>query len=251
MSDAQRAASAINPRKLVWTGANVAAAVPTVLSLGTPELEVTAPASLAGLYLASAFQGATTAYPNLTFPGLSGEVMPAMDSVAPFTDACTAIAPASALGLNGKIALVDRGTCTFNLKLANVTAAGAIGMILANNTPGAPPPVTGADTTPAIPSLLISQADGVLLRNFLRFRSRTSSGLLATIRLNNARSGADLAGRALMFSPNPFVGGSSVSHFDPIAFPSLQMEPFFSAGLTHSVIPPQDLTFPLLQDNGW
>lgn len=40
------------------------------------------------------------------------------------------ITPASALGLNGKIALVDRGTCTFNSKLSNVAAVGTVGMIL-------------------------------------------------------------------------------------------------------------------------
>ena len=51
MTNAQRAASAINTRRLAWTGANVTAAVPIVLAPGTPELTATAPASLAGTYL--------------------------------------------------------------------------------------------------------------------------------------------------------------------------------------------------------
>jgi hypothetical protein len=42
-----------------------------------------------------------------------------------------------------------------------------------------------------------------------------------------------------------------VSHWDTIAFPNLLMEPAINADLTHSVIPPQDLTFGQLQDIGW
>ena len=51
MTNAQRAASAINTRRLSWNGANVTANVPNVLSLGTPELAATAPASIANTYL--------------------------------------------------------------------------------------------------------------------------------------------------------------------------------------------------------
>ncbi len=64
-------------------------------------------------------------------------------------------------------------------------------------------------------------------------------------------SGADSQGRGLMYSPNPFVSGSSVSHFDTSMFPSQLMEPIYSSSLTHEVTPPHDLTFPLLKDLGW
>jgi hypothetical protein len=256
MTDAQRAASARNSRNLVWTGANVSAALNGVLSTGTPTMQVTAPANLIGTYQASAFQGAAPPYPNLTQGGLLGEVMPALDAVAAsgggtLTDACEPLTAASALGVNGKIALVDLGFCAFNTKVANVTAAGAIGVIFVNNAAGTPPPITGPNTVPAIPAVIITQADGALLRNFLRFRSRTSSGLFARIGLDTNLSGADSAGRAIMFAPNPFQSGSSVSHWDPIMFRNQLMEPSFSAGLTLSVIPPEDLTFRQLQDMGW
>jgi hypothetical protein len=257
MTDAQRAASAINTRKLVWTGSNVNGALAGVLSLGTPELQVTAPANLIGGYIATAFQDASGVYPNLTLAGVSGEVMPAQDAVAAagtppgtLTDACEPLTPASALGVSGKIALVDRGFCTFNQKIATVAAAGAIGAIIVNNTAGSAP-ITGATTVPAIPSLVISQADGALLRDFLRFRSRTRSGLFVKIGLNGSYSGADASGRAIMNAPNPFQPGSSVSHWDPIMFKNQLMEPSVSPGLTLSVIPPQDLTFRQLQDMGW
>ncbi len=252
MTDAQRAASALNPRKLVWTGANVTNALPTVLTQGTPELVVSAPASLARTYLASALQGALPPYANLSTPGVTAEVMPAQDGVAPFDDACNPITPASALGVNGKIAVIDRGQCPFNQKVAIAAAAGAIGVIFINNLPGGPPPVNGADAAVTIPSLIISQADGALLRDQLRFRSRTKSGIFATVRANTAIfSGADALGRALIFSPDIFQAGSSVSHWDPIMFRSQLMEPNLSVGVTLSVVPPQDLTFKLLQDLGW
>jgi predicted lysophospholipase L1 biosynthesis ABC-type transport system permease subunit len=45
--------------------------------------------------------------------------------------------------------------------------------------------------------------------------------------------------------------GSSVSHWDTIAFPNQLMEPAINGDLTHSVVPPNDLTFKLLRDLGW
>jgi hypothetical protein len=63
--------------------------------------------------------------------------------------------------------------------------------------------------------------------------------------------GADSLARALMYAPNPFQGGSSVSHYDTTMFRNQLMEPAINGDLTQSVIPPQDLTFRLLQDIGW
>jgi len=54
-----------------------------------------------------------------------------------------------------------------------------------------------------------------------------------------------------MYAPNPFQGGSSVSHYDVTAFRNQLMEPAINGDLTQSVIPPQDLTFRLFQDIGW
>ena len=48
MTNAERAASAINARQLVWIGANVTAAAPLVLVPGTPQLVVRAPSTVAG-----------------------------------------------------------------------------------------------------------------------------------------------------------------------------------------------------------
>ena len=98
----------------------------------------------------------------------------------------------------------------------------------------------------------ITQGDGATIKGALRFRSRSRSGVIGTLGVNPAvYSGADLVGRALLFTPNPYQGGSSVSHWDTIAFPNQLMEPAINGDLTHSVVTPQDLTFKLLQDIGW
>ena len=41
--------------------------------------------------------------------------------------------------------------------------------------------------------------------------------------------------RMLLYAPNPLVLGSSSSHWDPIAFPNLLMEPSINHDLTHGV----------------
>jgi hypothetical protein len=65
------------------------------------------------------------------------------------------------------------------------------------------------------------------------------------------RAGADEQRRALMNAPNPVQPGSSISHWDPIAFRNQLMEPSINADLTHGVAPPADLSLPLMRDVGW
>ena len=223
--------------------------MPNVLSLGTPELTATAPASIANTYLI----GIAAFGPLLTASGTSGEVMPVVDQANGTGLACTPLNAANAAAVNGKIALIDRGTCTFTEKVKNAQNAGAIGVIIADNVAGSPPPdLGGADPTITIPAVRITLADGNTFKSALRFRSRTRSGVFVTMKLNMAvYAGADPLGRALMYTPNPFAGGSSVSHFDTSARRNLLMEPAINRDLTHSVIPPEDLSFSLMKDLGW
>jgi hypothetical protein len=247
-TNAQRQASGLNTQRLAWNGSHVSAGVPGALAPGTPFLKVNSPASIAGNYLA----GTASFGPPLGSGGFTGEVMPVTDT-SPAGNACTPLNAANALAVNGKIALVDRGVCGFVIKAANVQAAGAIGMIVADNVAGSPPPgLGGTDPSITIPAIRITLADGNTLKNALRTRSRTKSGLFVTMGLDlSVRAGADAAGRALLFTPNPYQPGSSVSHYDVSAFPNMLMEPAINGDLTHSVTTPVDLTFPLLQDIGW
>jgi hypothetical protein len=99
---------------------------------------------------------------------VTGEVVLADDgtSTPPMgtpNDGCETIT-----NVTGKIALIDRGTCGFAVKTANAQKAGAIGVIIANNTPAqAPPGMSGTDATITIPALSITQEDGAALKTQL------------------------------------------------------------------------------------
>jgi hypothetical protein len=249
MSNAERQASALKEGNLVWNGSTVNTALTGVLQFGTPLLTVALPPSVAGTYLV----GAASFGPPLSSPGLTGEVMPVVDQTNGTALACNPLTGANAAAVAGKIALIDRGTCTFVVKVKNAQNAGALGVIIANNAPGTPPPgLGGSDPTIVIPAASVTQADGITLKAALATRSRLRSGMIVNLGVNMAvRAGADSAGRMLMYAPNPYQSGSSVSHYDVSALPNQLMEPAINTDLTHSVTPPQDLTFPLLVDIGW
>jgi uncharacterized repeat protein (TIGR01451 family) len=68
--------------------------------------------------------------------------------------------------LNGKVALIDRGTCTFLTKVLNAQMAGATGVIVVNNSPGA---ITmgGGNSAITIPTIIISLEDGNKIKEWL------------------------------------------------------------------------------------
>jgi hypothetical protein len=213
--------------------------------LGVPELTVSAPASIAGSY-----EVGTAAFgPALTAAGVGGQIVQALDAAdaagPTTTDACSPLTNAAAVA--GGIALVDRGTCGFIVKAANVQAAGAVAMIVADNAPGAPPAgLGGVDPTIVIPAVRITITDGALIK------AQLAAGVLATLGVDmTRRAGTNDAGLVLLNAPNPVVPGSSISHWDPVAAPNLVMEPAINRDLTHRVAAPYDLTLPLMRDIGW
>ncbi|HEU0138317.1 MAG TPA: PA domain-containing protein [Bryobacteraceae bacterium] len=247
MTDAERRASAVNTDNLVWSGGTSLSAAAAVLSL-RPEVEILPPGPPVGAFEA---QPATFG-PPVTPTGISGYLMPAIDAGGPSTlDACEPLTPQSAFSVNGRIALVDRGTCTFTVKVLNAQNAGAIGALIANNVPTGLPAMGGSDPTITIPSLGITQALGQTLREQLRFRGRAVSPVRVSLQRNPSIRSGTTAGYPRMFAPNPFQPGSSVSHWDISLDPNQLMEPFATPDITLSLTPPVDLTFPLLRDIGW
>jgi hypothetical protein len=88
------------------------------------------------------------------------------------TDACEPLAAGS---LAGKIALIDRGSCTFVFKVKNAQTAGATAAIVANNANGdSIIGMGGTDATITIPAVFISQNDGTKLKS--------ATGLHGTVR---------------------------------------------------------------------
>jgi hypothetical protein len=241
LGNAGRAASVVNNGHVVWTGSHVDAAVPNVLSFGVPNVNVTTAGAALGKYpVGTAAFGAP-----LTAAGISGEVVAAIDAAdaaGPSTfDACSVITN----NVAGKIALVNRGTCGFIVKVKNAQNAGAIAVIVADNAAGSPPAgLGGADPTITIPSVRVTLPDGNLIRASLPVNATLSLDL-------SLRAGANAGNHAFLYAPLPMVPGSSTSHFDVSAFPNQLMEPAINTDLTHSVEPPQDMTFPLLRDIGW
>ena len=84
------------------------------------------------------------------------------DGAGTVTDACSAITN----NIAGKIALIDRGTCTFVSKAQAAQTAGAVAVIIANNTSSGAFSMTGSPTL-TIPVISISQADGATLKSAL------------------------------------------------------------------------------------
>jgi hypothetical protein len=63
-----------------------------------------------------------------------------------------------------RVALIDRGVCSFRDKLLVAQEAGAIAVVMVNNVPGAPMRMEGESSGITIPALMISQPDGERLR---------------------------------------------------------------------------------------
>jgi minor extracellular serine protease Vpr len=74
---------------------------------------------------------------------------------------CTSVPP----GASGKLAIVNRGTCSFSTKVRNAIAAGAVGVLVINNVAGDPTAMAkdggGGDNLPAV---MIGLNEGAALR---------------------------------------------------------------------------------------
>jgi minor extracellular serine protease Vpr len=68
--------------------------------------------------------------------------------------------------LNGAIALIKRGTCTFATKVANAEAAGATAVIMYNNISSSPFSMSGLDSS-TIPAVMIYRDDGIAFKQYI------------------------------------------------------------------------------------
>jgi PA domain-containing protein len=233
MTNPQRAASAISCGNLVWDGQLTTNGAARLLG-PKPNLHVNSPAAVVGDYEV----GAASFGPALNTTGVTGDVVLANDGTGIVTNACEPLINVVA----GKIVLMDRGGCAFTIKVKNAQNAGAIAAIVADSAAGCPPAgLGGADGTITIPSVRITQPDGVLLKANL-------VGQNATLILDTTKkAGTHVSGRVKLYAPNPYQPGSSVSHWDVSAEPNLLMEP----AINNSLSSDPDLTMQLFGDIGW
>ena len=130
-------------------------------SLSAQTVYINAPEELKGAYTyATADFG-----PDLTTDIWTADAVFVDDGSANPNQGCNA--PVNATELDGKIALIDRGSCEFGVKCLNAEQAGAIAAIVFNNTPGAGATPMGAGAVGGqvtIPSVMLSYEDGQLIR---------------------------------------------------------------------------------------
>lgn len=254
MTNAERAASAISRDGLVWTGPAVTAAVPNVLKFGLASATFSGPA--AGPIAGTVRVGEADYGPSLGTAPYDAEVRQVIEQTAGAGEGCEPFNAANTLGVNGRVAFITLGVCTVATKTKNAQDAGAIAVMVGDtvaDTGVQPSPLGGWDTTVTIPTVRLFITDAAKLRSSLSTGSRARSGVFVSLARNGGAqyAGADPLGRALMYAPNPFISGSSVSHFDRTMFRNQLMEPNISNDLGQSLIPPEDLTFRLFQDIGW
>jgi hypothetical protein len=228
MTPQQRIASAVNDGNLVFTGANVKEQAP--LALGKPTvLHISAPQAAVGDYSVGLSSGVAATPANF-----SGTIVQAVTGAN--HEGCAAFDNGAAV--SGHLALVDRGSCTFDTKAANALNAGATGVILANSKPGALTPTV----TVNIPLVIVSQVDGNTLKANL-------TGLTGGLALGNSLAGTDAAGNVLLYAPTTLTQGSSFSHYDTRLTPNALMEYAINGDLQGQM--DLDLTPALFQDEGW
>ncbi len=117
-------------------------------------IAVSTPAGIAGNY--GALRAGSYDWNNK--PDLSGDVAsPSAGNIL----GCSPLSVADAAAVNGKIALINRGTCTFQVKGDNLTAAGASGLIIANNAAGNAPLAMAGNFS--IPTVSIGKTDGATI----------------------------------------------------------------------------------------
>jgi hypothetical protein len=247
MSQPLRQVSLTNTGNVVWDGENVRAAVGRYLRPLTT-LAVTTPASEYKIGFAEFGPPAATT-------ALAGKFVRAIDaanSEGPTTfDGCSAFTNGDAI--RGNIAMIDRGSpaapappCTFVKKVRNAQAAGAIGVLIVDNSRATciVPEMGGLADDITIPVFSVSANDGDVLKSQLA----ANAGLNGALRSDPARwAGASNEGYLRLFTPCTDDPGSSLHHWDITAKPNLLMEPSINADLLQGV----DLTRLMLLDIGW
>lgn len=120
-------------------------------------LTINSPSGLSGQYVAvEAGFG-----PGVPSTPITADLALPNDGTPDIYDACTD--PTDPNILTGKIALIMRGTCQFNQKVQRAQDFGAVAVIVINNVTSAPITMGGTSTTITIPSVMISNADGLAL----------------------------------------------------------------------------------------
>lgn len=139
--------------------------------------------------------------------GVKGEMAIGADVTATVVDGldlgnplgCTAFPGGS---MTGSIALIERGSCNFSVKLTNAQNAGAIGAIMVNATDGQPPIVMGS-TAGLIPAVMVFRADGLAIRDHVDANPATQGTISATTATGTDLGVSDILAASSLRGPMP------------------------------------------------
>ena len=130
-------------------------------------------------------------------PAITAEIgpLPIRDSASlnGNATACTAFAPGS---LTGQMVLIERGGCSFQIKIISAISAGAVAVVLFNQQANQAAISFTVGAATQIPSVMIGNSEGLALRRFL-----STSDARTTARIGAARSALPtVANRIAAFS---------------------------------------------------
>ena len=139
----------------------------TVGSPGSAARALTAGGSTVPHYIATPVTAGAKTFPAVAgdFATVTSDLSAPLGVVFDGTNLGQGCSALPAGSLNGKIALISRGTCFFTEKIRNAQNAGAVAALIVNNRPGDPAPMgtDGTPNQPTIPAYMVSQADGLTL----------------------------------------------------------------------------------------
>jgi hypothetical protein len=129
------------------------------------------------------------------------QIQPA--SIAPINNelGCTSTGGIPAGSMSGKIGLISRGSCTFEEKINNAIGAGAVGVVVYNNTPSPPIPM-GLGTATGVPSVMVPQTSGIAIRNFVASNPTAQGSIESDSLRSNDASVADILDGGSLRGPN-------------------------------------------------
>jgi uncharacterized protein (TIGR03437 family) len=162
----------------------------------------------------------------------TGSITAPLRDVTVLGDPGTACNPLPAFSLAGHIALIERGTCDFSVKLSNAQGADATGVLLymADSTPlvsaGVPFEV-GTDGYGVVPTVIVDQTDGLALKSYIDANAEQP----VTINTNGSEL-ADTAGQnelATFSSLGPNLGPLLVK--PELTAPGEEPNPYYYGGI--------------------
>jgi subtilisin family serine protease len=167
-------------------------------------IEVTEPAAVAG-FMSMREASFTPGLPEDSDASIDESLVEADDGDSTPRDACAPLV--NAAEMDGRIALIERGGCEFQVKLENAERAGAIAAVVYNNN-GLPIMMNGDAGSVDIPAVMVGSADGQALLDALAegddVSVRLARGIFAVLP-SEGNVVADFSSRGPSLSDENFV----------------------------------------------